>query len=80
MLHCDMAMRVALSHALLGRFLPRLGRTTCAAFFFANADYSAEAYRAVFLVLALGLAASLIPYTRAIDPHPSKRHGSHASE
>jgi MFS family permease len=40
--------------------------------------YSSNAYRAVFLVLAVGLAASLIPYTRAIDPHPSKRHGSHA--
>ena len=40
--------------------------------------YSAEAYRAVFIVLALGLGASLIPYTRAIDPHPSKRHGSYA--
>jgi hypothetical protein len=40
--------------------------------------YSPEAYRAVFLVLAIGLAASLIPYARAIDPHPSKNHGSHA--
>ena len=43
-----------------------------------NGGYSANAYRAVFLVLALGLAASLIPYARAIDPHPSKQHGSHA--
>lgn len=40
--------------------------------------YSVNAYRAVFLVLAIGLAASLIPYTRAIDLHPSKRHGSYA--
>jgi predicted MFS family arabinose efflux permease len=36
------------------------------------------AYQAVFLVLAVGLAASLIPYAQAADPHPSKRHGSHA--
>jgi MFS family permease len=43
-----------------------------------DGGYSASAYRAVFLVLALGLAASLIPYARAIDPHPSKQHGSHA--
>jgi predicted MFS family arabinose efflux permease len=42
--------------------------------------YSAEAYRAVFLVLALALAASLIPYARAIDPHPSKGHGSYAGK
>jgi sugar phosphate permease len=35
-------------------------------------------YEAVFLALAAGLAASLIPYARAIDPHPSKPHGSHA--
>jgi predicted MFS family arabinose efflux permease len=34
--------------------------------------YLASAYRAVFLLLALGLAASLIPYARAVDPHPSK--------
>jgi len=40
--------------------------------------YPAEAYRAVFFVLAVGLAASLIPYARAIDPHPSKKHGSYA--
>ena len=40
--------------------------------------YSAGAYQAVFIVLALGLAGSLIPYTRAIDPHPSKGHGSYA--
>ena len=40
--------------------------------------YSAGAYGAVFFVLALGLGASLIPYARAIDPHPSKQHGSHA--
>ena len=42
--------------------------------------YSANAYRAVFLVLALGLVASLIPYARAIDLHPSKKHGSHAKK
>ena len=40
--------------------------------------YTAAGYQAVFLVLALGLMASLIPYARAIDPHPSKTHGSHA--
>jgi MFS family permease len=40
--------------------------------------YPPAAYQAVFLVLAIGLGASLIPYARAIDPHPSQRHGSHA--
>jgi predicted MFS family arabinose efflux permease len=40
--------------------------------------YPPAAYQAVFLVLALGLAGSLIPYARAIDPHPSARHRSHA--
>ena len=40
--------------------------------------YPAEAYRAVFFVLALGLVASLIPYARAIDPHPSRSHERYA--
>jgi MFS family permease len=40
--------------------------------------YPPSAYQAVFFVLAIALGCSLIPYARAIDPHPSKRHGSHA--
>jgi MFS family permease len=40
--------------------------------------YPPAAYQAVFLVLAVALGGSLIPCARAIDPHPSKWHGSHA--
>ena len=43
-----------------------------------DGHYPPEAYQAVFLVLAVALGLSLIPYTRAVDPHPSRRHGSHA--
>jgi MFS family permease len=42
--------------------------------------YSAASYKAVFLVMAAGLAASLIPYARAMDPHPSRRHTSYAKK
>jgi MFS family permease len=42
--------------------------------------YSAAAYQAVFLVMAMGLAASLIPYARAIDLHPTREHTSYAKK
>jgi MFS family permease len=44
----------------------------------AGGGYPAGAYRAVFLVMGVGLAASLIPYVRALDPHPTRRHLSYA--
>jgi predicted MFS family arabinose efflux permease len=55
------------SGALVGTF----GRTP-------DGGYPPSAYQAVFLVLAAALGLSLIPYARAIDPHPSTAHGSHA--
>jgi predicted MFS family arabinose efflux permease len=44
----------------------------------AGGTYGEEAYRAVFLVLGLAIAASLIPYMQASDPHPSETHESSA--
>ncbi len=38
--------------------------------------YPPTAYQAVFLLLAIALGGSLIPYSRAIDPHPSRRMGA----
>jgi predicted MFS family arabinose efflux permease len=38
----------------------------------AHGSRSEAAYRAVFLVLALGSAASLLAYARSRDPHPSR--------
>jgi MFS family permease len=62
---------VFLFQSLTGALVDLIGRGP-------GGGYSAGAYHAMFLVLALGLAASLIPYARAIDPHPSKGHGRHA--
>jgi MFS family permease len=63
-----------------GVFLLQTGTGRLVDVFGAGQDghYPVEAYQAVFLVLAVALAGSLIPYTRALDPHPSKSHGSHA--
>jgi predicted MFS family arabinose efflux permease len=57
--------------ATTGALVDVFGRTT-------TGGYPPAAYQAVFLVLAVGLGGSLIPYVRAFDPHPSKGHGSYA--
>jgi len=41
----------------------------------AHGSHSEQGYQAVFLVLALGSAASLLAYARARDPHPSRDAG-----
>jgi MFS family permease len=46
----------------------------------AHGAYGEGAYRAVFLVLGLAIAASLMPYMQAKDPHPSKMHTSPAQK